>query len=110
MRSVLAINNEVPKLKVFVVVSRYMRGVQDCAVYSNRKSAEQHIKDNGIGGNPDVIESEVFGEIEKEDVVYSASYYDEPNDIHILEGIYGSYAQAKSAAGDRGLVLNRKIW
>lgn len=97
-------------MKVFVVVSRYMFGVQDCAIYTSRKSAEQHIKDNDIGGNPDVIESEVFGEPEKENTVYSASYYDEPHDIHILEGIYGTYDQAKSAAGDRGLVLNRDIW
>lgn len=96
-------------MQVYVVVSRYMFGVQDCAIYDNRKSALKHIEDNEIGGNPDVIKSEVFGDLEKDNHVFTASYYDPSHDVHILEGIYGNYEQAKSASGENGLVLDRDI-
>jgi len=97
-------------MQVYVVVSRYMVGVQDCAIYDNRESALKHIEGNEIGGNPDVIKLEVFGELEKDNHVFTSSYYDPSHDSHILEGIYGNYENAKSASGEKGLVLGRDIY
>lgn len=93
--------------KVFVVVTRHMSGVQDCGIFSNKAAADKHIKDNDIGGKAEVVEAEVFGELEKENHVFSAAHYDRSSDIHILDGVYGSYTLAKSAVGEKGLVLER---
>jgi len=96
-------------MKVYVVISRFMMGLQDCAIYSSRNAALNHIEEYDIGGNPGVLEMEVIGEPKKTRHVYTASCYDSLYEIHVLKGVYGIYEHAKTVAGENGLVLSRVI-
>jgi hypothetical protein len=63
----------------------------------------------GNDGLPGVVECHVFGASPDQSEVYVASCYDSVLDIHSVEGAYSTYEAAKSAAGDRGMVLTRMI-
>ena len=95
-------------MKVYVVVSRYMQGVQDCALYRNRDAAFNHIREHNTGGNPGVLDIVVIGEPE-DNKVYTVSTYEPGHAVHVFESVYADYAQAKLKAGEKGLVLTREI-
>jgi len=86
-----------------------MGGIQDEAVFSSMEKVNQYLESRGSEGSPKVVEAQVRGELEEPNKVFTASWYDRPLDIHNFQGIYGSYEEAKKAAGERGLVLNRGI-
>lgn len=96
-------------MKIFLVVTRFMGGVQDCGVFATREGATHYAQFLGSAGTPDVVECHVFGAMPGQTEVFVGSYYDPIMDIHILEGVYATYKEAKDAAGERSLVLNRTI-
>jgi hypothetical protein len=98
-------------MRVFVVVTHYMFGLQGERVFSSSQSARDYIsqREDGNNGRPEVVEFQVQGEMEKEDVVYTSAWYDAPNDIHHLSGVYGNYDDARAAAGEQGLALAAKL-
>ncbi|SRR6266566_3826512 len=97
-------------MNIFVVVTEFMFGMQDEAVFLSLSAAEKYMKArNKTEGRPKIIEAPVFGDLEKPGVVYTASFYNPVYDIHIFEGIYGRYEEASAAAGERGLVLSREL-
>lgn len=105
----MSFNSKLVIMDIFLVVTRYMGGVQDCGVFATRSGAEQFACSLGSGGSPEVVSSPVFGDTTALTEVFVGSYYDPILDIHTLEGVYSSYEAAKDAAGERGLVLTRKI-
>ncbi len=94
---------------VFTVTRKTINGVDFCAVYSNKKSAKKHLEDHEKETDFDIIETKVTGDLEKDGTVFSASYYEKNHDTHIFKDIYGSYDQAKNAAGEKGQILDIKI-
>jgi hypothetical protein len=96
-------------MKVYVVITRYMFGVQDEAVFSSVDNAQQYLASRNRKGSPEVVEEHIRGDMESPNTVYSASWYDKSSDIHHYEGVYGTFKDAKKAAGQQGLVLTRVI-
>jgi hypothetical protein len=96
-------------MEVFVVISRYMQGIQEAGVFRTRQEAEQHIRSAGVGGSPSVQMASVVGELADPAKVFTASQYDASTDLHDFVGVFGSYESAKQAAGSRGLVLGRAL-
>lgn len=94
---------------VFTVTRKVMNGVDCFAVYSNKKSAEKYLQDHEKDTDFDIIETRVTGDLKKDGTVFSASYYEKNHDTHIFKDIYGSYDQAKNAAGEKGQILDIKI-
>lgn len=96
-------------MEVFVLITRYMNGVQESGVFASFQDAGSHLVENKIGGRPEVIRCNVIGELTENNTVFTASSYDLSNDIHNFQGVYGSYDLAKNSVGDKGLVLSRTI-
>jgi hypothetical protein len=94
-------------MKVYVVITKYMGGLQDEAVFSSMQLAKEYLSQRDSQGAPDVWETEVRGDIEEPSKVFTASWYERSSDIHNFDGVYGSYEQAKKAAGEQGMVLAR---
>jgi hypothetical protein len=92
-----------------MVVTRFMGGTQAEHIFDTRLAAESHARSLGNAGGPVVVECPVFGATPTAQEVYVASCYDAPLDIHIIEGAYGTYDEANSAAGDRGVVATKRI-
>jgi len=92
-----------------MVVTQYMGGIQDEAIFASKLAAEEYTRSLGGAGGPRVVECPVFGASPEQTQVYVASCYDPPLDIHTVEGAYGTYEEAKAAAGERGVVLTREI-
>lgn len=96
-------------MKVYVVVTKYMGGVQDEAVFSSMQLARKYLSQRDSQGAPDVLETEVRGKIEEPDKVFTASWYERSLDIHHFDAVYGSFEHAKHAAGEKGSVLARVV-
>ena len=77
-------------MKVYVVVTKYMGGTQDEAVFSSMEKVNQYLESRGSEGSPEVLEDQVRGELEDPNTVFTASLYDRSLDIHNFQGIYGS--------------------
>lgn len=86
-----------------------MFGLQDEGVFSSIENAQRYIKTRGPKGKPEVIQTNILGDMEEPNKIFTASWYDRPHDIHHFKGVYGTYEEAKKAAGEQGLVLNREI-
>jgi hypothetical protein len=91
---------------VFVILTHYMGGVQHYGgVFASMSAAQDHLVKNEIGGNPQIVKTSVIGPVDERGNVYIASTYDPSLDIHNFLGVYGSFEDADSAAGDGGLAL-----
>src|SRR5688572_4332811 len=69
-------------MRVFAVGQRYMGVVNDCGAFANREAAERHANSLNGQGNPEVIESPVFGGTEGQLEVFVAYTYDPGSDLH----------------------------
>ena len=96
-------------MKVYVIVTRYMNGIQDEAVFSTLENAQEYLDSRGTEGTPGIIDEYVRGETEEDNKVFTASWYDRSSDTHNFEGVYGTYDGAKKAAGEKGQVLSRGV-
>lgn len=94
-------------MKVYVVVTRYMGGVQDEAVFSSMQLARKYLLQRDSQGIPNAFETEVRGDVKEPSKVFTASWYESSSDIHHFDAVYGSFEQAKKAVGEKGLVLTR---
>ena len=97
------------RVMVYMVLTQYMGGIQDERVFAARLAAEHHARSLGSAGGPRVVECPVFGTPPDQSMVFVASCYDPRLDIHIVEGAYSTYEEAKSAAGEQGNVSTREI-
>lgn len=97
------------KMTVYVVITRHMGHDMDEAVFSSRDKAQLYLNNRNSEGAPKINEIEVRGEMESPNKVFTASWYDESSDLHQFEGIYGTFDDAKKAAGEKGMVLGRVI-
>jgi hypothetical protein len=105
----MSIIHKEKRMRVFVVVTRYMHGIQDEAVFSSMANANSYLNTRGSEGSPDILDEDIRGEMQEGNKVFTASTYDPSMDVHFYEGVYGSYESAKQAAGEKGQVLTRVI-
>ncbi|HXU94083.1 MAG TPA: hypothetical protein VFP33_10575 [Gallionella sp.] len=96
-------------MEVFVIVTHYMNGIGESGVFASMGDANAHIAKQQMGGDPMVVKCNVVGELDDKSTVFTASTYDHSNDIHNFKGVFGNFEQAKIAAGEKGLVLNRTV-
>jgi hypothetical protein len=92
-------------MKVYVVLTNAMGGVQYGGAFASSLEAHQHLTQGVFGSNPRVIEFDVGGVQAEQNVVYVAQTYNPTMDVHDFEGVYGSFESAKCAGGLKGLPL-----
>ncbi len=96
-------------MHLFLVLTRYMNGLQDERVFSSGRDAYAYIRSVTQIHASEILEIPVIGELESPDTVYTVSWNDRTRDTCNFEGVYGSYPHAKRAVGDQGRVLRRAI-
>ncbi|MBB1636089.1 hypothetical protein [Cupriavidus sp. UME77] len=87
-------------MKTFVVIDDAMRGVQFVSVHRERPN---------VGSGNSVLEVGVVGRQTDPEIVYIAQTYDRSMDAHNFAGVYGNYDDARSASGQKGSPLQKKI-
>jgi hypothetical protein len=95
-------------MNVYVVVTKYMHGIQDEAIFSSLEKAQAYLG-RCSEGSPEILSHQVRGNLVETDKVFTASTYDRIYDIHNVYGVYGTYEDAMAAAGEKGSFLKRGI-
>lgn len=89
---------------IFLVVTRFINGHLEERAFASLQAAREYTILRGAEGDTEIIDMPVMGELEEPDVAYTISWHDLSPDTGNVETIYGSYRQAKSAAGNQGHV------